>query len=98
MEKGRNLQLQQLRDVAKSFEDARRQASSMDGITEKVNKLSVKSRQSYRNDSFQRQRNDNVVCFNCGLSGHFIIVLHEVNSAENARNLITLRAGVSLRQ
>ena len=70
MEKERYFQLPQLRDVAKAFEDSRKQASSMEGITEKVNKLSVKSRQSYRKECFQR--NDNVVQFNCGLSGHFM--------------------------
>ena len=41
LEKGRTLNLQQLRDIARALEDSERQARSIEGICENVNNISV---------------------------------------------------------
>jgi hypothetical protein len=69
LEKGRNLTLTQVREIARAMEDSERQATSIEGrtqgtvVTGAVNKVSVHNKKP-------STVNKEVECYNCGYAGH----------------------------
>ena len=68
LQKGRNLTLPQLREIARSIEESEKQASSIKGgsgeVRSEVNSVSGKT--NYKGDASARK----VKCFCCGYTGH----------------------------
>ncbi|XP_061195212.1 uncharacterized protein K02A2.6-like [Saccostrea echinata] len=68
LEKGRNLTLTQVREIARAMEDSERQATSIEGrtqgaVTGVVNKVSVQNKKHF-------VKKTNGKCFSCGYEGH----------------------------
>ena len=68
LQKGRNLALPQLREIARSMEESEKQANSIEGgsgeVRSEVNSVSGKT--NYKGDANARK----VKCFCCGYTGH----------------------------
>ena len=73
LEKGGELTLKQLTDIARIHEDSERQASSIEGLSTSVNRVTV-SKQSYKPklQGYPSKKNVsyNMECFCCGRTGH----------------------------
>ena len=72
LEKGRTLNLTQVRDIARAVEDSDRQARSIEGLSANVNKITLHDK-SVRPKEKPPKRPTNkpvVTCYNCGYEGH----------------------------
>ena len=63
LEKGRTLQLDRVKEIARAMEDSDKQARSMEGLTSDINKLTV--REKSKSNELKGE-----VCFACGYQGH----------------------------
>ena len=68
LQKGRNLTLPQLREIARSMEESEKQARSIEGGSGEVRSevTSVSGKTNYKGDASARK----VKCFCCGYTGH----------------------------
>ena len=81
LEKGATLTLQQLLDTARVFEESERQASSIEGLSQSVNKLSFSAKKKKhasdgskptenRRSTGKYDMSRHFECFSCGCAGH----------------------------
>ena len=62
LQKGRGLTLAQLKDIARAMEQSERQARTIEGKSEEINKVTVETRRDGGRSQF--------TCFSCGREGH----------------------------
>ena len=74
LEKGRALTLKQVREIARAFEDSEQQASSIEGVTQEVNKLSLRGNRTGARGARPKhnvlERPVKLICYSCGQEGH----------------------------
>ncbi|MCG8032586.1 MAG: aspartyl protease family protein, partial [Candidatus Thiodiazotropha taylori] len=67
LEKGRTLTLQQVRDISRAFEDSEKQASTIEGAVQEINKLSINRGAKPKQKWVNKKK---IICYSCGLEGH----------------------------